>query len=57
MNKLLEKFKALGSVKNAKALIEYEQKHPMASCMLSDIDHQWLKSAHDTIQNYKHLNS
>jgi len=34
MIKLIEQFKADGSVKNAKRIVAYLNKHPMATCLL-----------------------
>lgn len=35
MLKLIEKYRAAATAKNARALRDYDRKHPMARCMLN----------------------
>jgi len=45
MQKLIEAFKANQTEANAKKLVTYNKKHPMASCILRLEDIQWLNVA------------
>ena len=49
MQKLIQKFKDQQTIENAKKLVAYVGKHPMAMCMVSSDDNVIVKQAYDLV--------
>lgn len=51
MTKLIQKFKDDQTIENAKKLVAYNSKHPMAICMVSQADAEIIKQAQALLAN------